>query len=52
VAEFDAAYEHENKWADGPFCLWVESPLLKRTRFSRDLGMEAFEEGHSHVIYD
>ena len=52
VAEFDALYEHEHKWADGPFCLWVESPLLERQRCSRDLGMEAFEDGHSHVIFD
>ena len=52
VAEFDALYEHEHQWADGPFCLWVESPLLERTRCSRDLGMEAFEDGHSHVIFD
>ena len=52
VAEFDALYEHENQWADGPFSLWVESPLLERQRCSRDLALEAFEDGHSHVIYD
>lgn len=52
VAEFDALYEHEHKWADGPFCLWVESPEVEREYHSRDLGMEAFENGHSHVIYD
>jgi hypothetical protein len=52
VAEFDALYEHEHQWADGPFCLWVESPLLERQRCSRDLALEAFEDGHSHVIYD
>ena len=52
VAAFDALYEHEHQWADGPFSLWVESPLLERQHCSRDLGMEAFENGHSHVIYD
>jgi hypothetical protein len=52
VREFDALYEHEHQWADGPFCLWVESPLLERQRCSRDLALEAFEDGHSHVIYD
>ena len=52
VQEFDALYEHESNWADGPFSLWVESPEREHEYHSRDLGMEAFEDGHPHVIYD
>lgn len=47
--EMDLIYE----WADGPVSAWVYAPsqagVIPRT--SRDLGMEAFENGHPHVLY-
>lgn len=41
------------KWADGPYCLSVASPSEARgiQYESRDLVMEAHEDGHPHVIY-
>ena len=40
-------------WADGP-CNWViKSPSeVRNTRYvSRDLALEAFEDGHAHVVH-
>ena len=44
---------HEYEWADGP-CSWrlmrpSEARSIQYT--SRDLTLEAFEDGHAHVIY-
>lgn len=49
IREIDRNYE----WADGPISCSVISPSeAKAVRYeSRDLGMEAFENGHPHVIY-
>jgi hypothetical protein len=38
-------------WADGPYWLEVERPSVKVQYGSRDLTMEAFEDGHPHVLY-
>jgi len=50
----DEAIEHEYKWADGPcsFYLAMESDVKNLRPTSRDLGMEAFEDGHPHVLYN
>jgi hypothetical protein len=39
------------KWADGPFGWRVASPDEEIVRTSRDLALEAFEDGHPHVVY-
>lgn len=41
------------QWADGPYHLSVASPSEAKTieYASRDLVMEAHEDGHPHVIY-
>lgn len=56
-ATIQAYSEHEHyvdRWADGPFSLTIERPSAAKhvRRGSRDLTLEAFEDGHSHVIYD
>lgn len=43
--------EYDN--AEGPMSVWVERPsVTKKAEYSsRDLTMEAFENGHAHVLY-
>ena len=50
----DAHIEHTYEWADGPCAYYIERPSVARDLkySSRDLALEAFEDGHSHVIYD
>lgn len=45
-------FESVNEWADGPFKLapWPADEELP-CYTSRDLTLEAFEDGHPHVIY-
>jgi hypothetical protein len=45
----DRVYE----WADGPCGFYIERPsVASQLRYSsRDLAMEAYEDGHPHVIY-
>jgi hypothetical protein len=43
--------ENTEKWADGPFNWHLASPEEEIEYGSRDRGMEAFEDGHPHVIY-
>lgn len=45
---------HTYEWADGPCACYIERPSVGRfiESHSRDLVMEAFEDGHPHVIYD
>lgn len=45
--------EEANKWADGPIYHYIMKPSeAKEIEYSsRDLGMEAFEDGHPSVIY-
>lgn len=40
------------KWADGPFYLDIMKPSAARQvgRYSRDLALEAFEDGHPHCL--
>jgi len=53
VAAFDAHYDHVAQWADGPFWFAVEKPSEARgiKATSRDLALEAFEDGHSHCLH-
>ncbi|MDR3502945.1 MAG: hypothetical protein P4L79_10205 [Legionella sp.] len=45
--------DEANKWADGPIHMSIVKPSEARkvAYESRDLGMEAFEDGHPHVLY-
>jgi hypothetical protein len=39
-------------WADGPFSLTIYEADRRPTEYhSRDLALEAFEDGHQHIIY-
>jgi hypothetical protein len=53
VAAYDELYERTAKWADGPFYFTLERPSVARgvEYESRDLVLEAFEDGHPHVVY-
>ena len=37
--------------AEGPQSVWIDYPSRKQTNTSRDLALEAFEDGHPHVVY-
>lgn len=37
-------------WADGPFSLCIEQPDYEPEPTSRDLTLEAFENGHPHYL--
>ena len=45
--------EEIGEWADGPFYLCLVTPKVAESIVydSRDLGMEAFEDGHQHIIH-
>jgi len=52
LAAFNKLYDEENSSADGPFSLY---PVTQAQREeirpqSRDLAMEAHEDGHAHVV--
>ena len=53
VAAWEEHYTHTAEWADGLFSFALMRPSEARSvkRASRDLTLEAFENGHSHVIY-
>jgi len=38
-------------WADGPCCVSLCEPDQMPESYSRDLALEAFEDGHPHVVY-
>lgn len=37
--------------AEGPMSVWVDYPARIHTQLSRDLALEAFEDGHPHVVH-
>ena len=45
--EIDGKYN----WADGPMHCHVCKPSERPEAFSRDLAMEAYENGHPHIVY-
>lgn len=52
VMVFEKAYEEKISWADGPIS-WVIHKPSEKSSFSeshRDLALEAFENGHPHVL--
>ena len=53
IAAVTKAVDHTYDWADGPCNFYIERPSVARrlTYDSRDLVMEAHEDGHPHVIY-
>lgn len=48
-----AKEHHIGQWADGPFNLRIERPTIAEEieYHSRDLGAEAFENGHAHSLH-
>lgn len=52
VVRLELLDKHTNEWADGPYYLSLERPSKARQveYSSRDLGMEAFENGHPWVL--
>ena len=53
VAAVEKAADDYYSWADGPCGYYLERPsVARRLRYeSRDLALEAFEDGHPHVVY-
>jgi hypothetical protein len=51
--KIDDEIDHIGKWADGPFCISIEKPSIANEieYNSRDLALEAFEDGHPHLIH-
>ena len=47
----EARINYEYDGAEGPTSVWIDTPIEQETRESRDLALEAFEDGHPHVIY-
>lgn len=44
--------EGEYHYADGPMSIWIARPSLEpEGSESRDLALEAFEDGHAHIVY-
>ena len=43
--------EHRYEWADGPMGVSYCRPDELPGNSSRDLALEAFEDGHPHVVY-
>lgn len=46
-------FDHHNEWLDGPETLrFVHPSKVDRSNdYSRDLALEAYEDGHPHVVY-
>ena len=51
AAAVNAHIDHAYEWADGPIHFSLASPEDEVEYYSRDLGAEAYEDGHNHVIY-
>ena len=53
VQAVDDEIRHTYEWADGPCDYYLAHPLdAQRVEYtSRDLTLEAFEDGHPHCIY-
>ena len=49
---FCKLYDDTNEWADGPFSLYPVTEAEKKeiSPTSRDLAMEAHEDGHAHIV--
>jgi len=53
LAAFYKLYDETNQWADGPFSMYpvTEAERAEIKYESRDLAMEAYEDGHPHSIH-
>ena len=51
VKAFDELHDHRAEWADGPFTLTPVPWGTVLVYRSRDLGLEAYEDGHAHCIH-
>lgn len=53
IEALDDLYDERGESADGPFYLSVctAEQAAEITYQSRDLGMEAYEDGHPHILY-
>lgn len=51
VMHYYRLWNHTEQWADGPFWFDFERPSAEVEYGSRDLTLEAFEDGHPHVLY-
>jgi hypothetical protein len=51
IQAFDAHHDHVAKWADGTYRLQVCRPSDEIDSGSRDLALEAFEDGHPYSLY-
>jgi len=53
LASYNEMVDELNNWADGPFFLdLVSHEVAQDVCYSScDLSMEAFEDGHSHILY-
>ncbi len=50
IRDYDQLYDRLAAYADGPFWLRVAKPSEDVHYTSRDLGLEAFENGHAHHL--
>jgi len=51
VAALDEAVERDYDWAEGPVRHWIQRPSDAFESEFHDRALEAFEDGHAHVIY-
>lgn len=53
VMVYEKAYDEKLSWADGPISWAIDKPsnAPHYSETHRDLALEAFEEGRSHVIH-
>ena len=48
--QFQQLRDHTYEWADGPCCVSLCSTDAMPESYSRDLALEAFEDGHAHIV--
>ncbi len=51
VSAVERAMDRDFEWAEGPVRHWIQRPSDAFEAESRDRALEAFEDGHPHVIY-
>lgn len=49
--QFQRQRDDMYEWADGPCNLSICRPSELPQNYSRDLALEAFEDGHPHIVY-
>jgi len=51
VRDVEAALDDIYSGAEGPMSLWLDRPSARPPESHRDLALEAFEDGHPHVVF-